>query len=91
MKSKFLEMVNAMECDDYTMECKDNKYSITFHDFFGFDEKWNEVEREYSNEKAIDTFLVWLKDNAVSVIDDFYYVYQFDTFSVKIGFDSYDI
>ena len=69
---------------------EENELHITIEDFEGFDEDWSEVEREVDEEK-VDAFLKMLEEECVSYEGDFYYYYEFEGFSVKLGYASYDV
>lgn len=64
--------------------------AVTVNDFEGFDEKWNEVFRDYDSElvEAIQTIL---EKFAIAVVEDFYSQYRFNGFTVVWGYASYDI
>lgn len=64
---------------------------IDLCDFAGFDDDWEEVMRDFNDEKAIDALLDWLTDSCVSQEDDYYTYYYFDGFTVRIGYTSMDI
>ena len=64
---------------------------VTFEDFEGFNEDWEEVDREYDNEEAVDAFLERLGAEASEVSSDYYRYYQMDGFVVAVGYSSMDI
>lgn len=64
---------------------------VTLCDFEGFGENNEEIYRPYDNETAVEEFLEMLLEEALEVEDDFYTIYHFDGFDVKVGYESYDI
>ena len=85
-------MVTALEAlgESISYYVSDGMFHVTIEDFEGFDEAWDEVEAEYDVE-AVDAFLEMLEAEAVSEEGDYYHVYQFEGFSVQIGYASFDI
>ena len=68
-----------------------NHINLTIDDFEGFDDDWNEVDREFVDEEAIDEVLEWLEENADCVDGDFYRYYHFGDIVVEVGYTSFDI
>lgn len=66
-------------------------FDVTLQDFEGFDEDWSEIDREYDDPEAVDAFLEMLDRECVSHEGDFYVVYHFEGFDVKVGYASFDI
>lgn len=64
---------------------------VTFEDFEGFDDDWDEIEREYDDEEAVDAFVERLEAEASEVSGDYYRYYQMDGFTVVTGCASMDI
>ena len=64
---------------------------VTLEDFEGFDDDWSEIDREYDDEEAVDAFLEMLESECVSHEGDFYVVYHFEGFDVRLGYASFDI
>ncbi len=64
--------------------------SVTVEDFDGFDEEWEEIERDY-DEDLIDSIEDKLEELADSVDGDYYRYYHFDGFTVVWGHSSFDI
>lgn len=77
--------------DDATLWVHDDVLDVTFEDFEGFDDDWDEVMREYDDEEAVDAFIKMLERECVTKEGDFYVTYLFDEFKVKVGYASYDI
>ena len=88
---KMLELANALGDDALVDVFDNNKIFVELNDFDGFDENWNEIYRDYDNEKAVKDFRKMLHDKAIKIDDDFYIEYYFDGFSVELGFASYNI
>ena len=87
MMVRALEAVGDVMFNDWT----DGSYDITFCDFEGFDEDWEEVMRDYADEMGVEALQEWLEEHCVSQEDDFYVVYHFEGFDVQVGFTSFDI
>ena len=77
--------------DDVDMFEIDEVLHVTFEDFEGFDDEWEEIFRDYDDEEAVDAFLEMLERECVSHEGDFYVTYHFEGFDVQIGYASYDI
>ena len=69
----------------------DNHIDLTINDFDGFDEDWNEMDREFVDEDLVDEVLEWLEKNADYVDGDFYRYYYFGEIVVEVGYSSFDI
>lgn len=82
------ESKNLGDVDYYTYE---NELNIDFNDFDGFDDEWNEVEREYTNENLINKILNYIETNATLIKDSLYQTYQLDDKTIVIGYTSFDI
>jgi hypothetical protein len=67
----------------------DNELQFTIEDFSGFDEDWNEIDRELTTD--IDAFIQWIKDNANTIEEDWQTRYIFDDTTVTICYASEDI
>lgn len=68
-----------------------NGFRVTLNDFEGFDENWEEIDRDYDDEDAVDAFLEMLETECVSKEGDFYVTYHFDGFDVELGYESFNI
>ena len=94
MLEKFLRLLLACDKSDFILHGP-NKYNphyeVIFDDFDGFDDDWNEIERPFENEDAIEQLYAWLEKNCNEKEDTLYEYYYFDDFSVEIGYSSYDI
>lgn len=80
----------ADDADYYVIKSK-NEIHLTIDDFAGFDEDWNEIDREFVDPEAVEETLAWLCDNASAITDNFYTRYQFGDVVVVLGYSSYDI
>lgn len=69
----------------------DGSIDLTFVDFIGFNEDWEEEFREYDNENAIDTLIEVLEKNCIEITKNLYVTYSFENFFVTVGFTSFDI
>lgn len=75
----------------YWYDEEDRELHVTIDDFEGFDDDWSEVMREYDDEEAVDAFEDMLEAESVSSEGDFYRYYEFEDFSVCLGYSSFDI
>ena len=91
MFNKFMELVKACGNDAKLYHWSDGGYELTLEDFEGFDDDWNEVEREYDNEEAVDALLKWLEANCIDKTERLYIHYVFPDFQVALGYASFDI
>ena len=82
------ESKNLGDVDYYTYE---NELNIDFNDFDGFDDEWNEVEREYTNENLVNKILNYIETNATLIKDSLYKTYQLDDKTIVIGYTSFDV
>ena len=76
---------------DSSYDVTDNHIELTIDDFDGFDEDWNEIDREFVDEDLVDEVLEWLEKNADYVDRDFYHDYYFGEIVVEVGYSSFDI
>ncbi len=85
-------MTTALEAlgESVSYYVSDGMFHVTVEDFEGFDESWDEVDAEYDDE-AVDAFLAMLEAECSSYKGDYYVVYDFEDFSVKVGYASFDI
>ena len=93
MLNQFLEKVsnckNDVDLSYFSMD--DKEYSLTFNNFYGFDENWDEVYRDYYNPQAVEDLEDWLNENCLKREDKLYSRYYFNDFIVTTGYASYDI
>ncbi len=65
---------------------------ITFNDFKGFDEDFEEIYREYENPNAVEEVKQYLDNNAKLVSNyTCYKVYSLDNRTIIVGYASADI
>lgn len=83
--------LNRISEDSWYIVYDNGCIRLTIDDFEGFDEDWNEVEREYENPTAVEEVLDWLEENADNVEYDLYDYYHFGDITVVVGFTSFDI
>lgn len=92
MLEKLVAMLNELEeVEDAYFHEYEGMYRVYLNDFDGFDNDWNEVDREYVKPQLVEYFENWLVENASSIEDGYYKVYHFDGFAVQLGYSSYDI
>lgn len=90
-RQKMIAIIKALGADASLWERFDGTLDVTLQDFEGFDDDWEEIEREYDDEEAVNIFLKMLERECVSQEGDFYVTYHFDNFDVVIGYASFDI
>lgn len=90
MFNTVMTMINACK-DDVDFEIEQNTVYLTIDDFYGFDENWDEIMRDYDHPEEVGTLLDWLDNNCISKTDDLYTAYSFNGFTVHLGFTSFDI
>ena len=91
MFNEFNKLVDACGVDAILERHSDGAYALTLEDFEGFDDDWNEVEREYVNEEAVDALLKWLEANCIERKSNLYIHYVFPDFRLTLGYASFDI
>lgn len=69
----------------------DGVFRVELQDFDGFDDDWDEVDRDYDDPEAVEAFLDMLDASCLSREGDYYVTYHFDGFDVHLGYASYDI
>jgi len=90
-KTELIARLDALKNDAHYWIDDDNIVHIYFNDFDGFDDDWDEIDRDYDDPSAVESLLDDLENSCKSVHHDFYTLYHFDGFGVKVGFESYDI
>lgn len=85
-----IDTLNNLGADVTYFESKNVIY-VTINDFDGFDENWNELDRDYDNEEAVNTFLEMLDRECVSHKGDFSEIYNFEGFAVQVDYASWEI
>lgn len=76
--------------EDVWVDVDENEINVTVNDFEGFTEDWEEIHRDYDVD-AVEEFLEWLEEHCLESYGDFYEYYEFDGFTVEIGYRSMDI
>ena len=67
-------------------------YVVTINDFDGFDDDWNEVDREFVLPDLLDKLLDMLASEAYEIAEDgLCKIYRFEDFYVRVEYESYDI
>lgn len=64
---------------------------VTLQDFEGFDDDWEEIDREYDDAEKVDAFEEWLEEQCEQHSGDFYQYFGFGDFVVVLGYASFDI
>ena len=78
--------------DDVSYYVSDDGYVfVTIEDFGGFDDDGSTIDREFTDEAAVDALLEWLRSHADSRDIDLYYEYTFGSLTVHLGWASYEI
>ena len=92
MKEQILEILKKLEnSGDVDFYEYDGILHITLNDFYGFDEDFNEVYRDYEDGDSISK-LFDLLDMCPLIEGDFYKYYTFSTdFIIQLGYTSFDI
>lgn len=90
-REMMIAAIEALGADACLWVRSDGLLDVTLEDFEGFDDHWSEIDREYDNEEAVDAFLEMLKTECSSQEGNFYVIYHFEGFDVKLGFASFDI
>lgn len=85
---KNLEKVKDISVNSYSGE---NSIDITINDFDGFNDDWGEDFCDLANPELLNEFLEFLDNNCIEKKEDYYDVYEFENFSIHIGYASYDI
>lgn len=90
-REMMLAAIEALGDDADLFDAEDYCLDVTLEDFEGFDDDWNEIMREYDDAEAVDAFLEMLEAECSSCEGDFYTVYHFEGFDVRLGYASFDI
>lgn len=92
MKEEILKLAKELEEveDVYINETEDTIH-LDFNDFEGFNEDYEEVDREYVLPEKVDELYDFLKDNCKEHITDYYQTFVFEGFKVQVGLTSFDI
>jgi hypothetical protein len=90
-REMMLAVIEALGADASLWDEEAYCLDVTLEDFEGFDENWSEIDREYDDEEAVDAFLEILETECLSSEGNFYVVYHFEGFDVRLGYASFDI
>ena len=89
MKELVLKKLKKLGAD-VEVDVREDKIIVNVRDFDGFTEDWEEIYRDYDKE-AVGEFLEWLEEQCSKSYGDLYEYYEFDGFTVEVGYDSFDI
>ena len=89
-KEQIIEVMDSLGEDVTYFDCGDILH-VTLEDFAGFDEDWNEIERDYDNPEAVDEFLAILEEYGRPYTSGLYPSYDFDGFKIELSWASFDI
>ena len=90
MFEQLYEMLRTLETvGDVSMDFDEFDLDVTFQDFHGFDDDWNEVMRDYEMPELVDKVFDLLRQ--CDHEGDFYVTYFVDGHRVEVGFGSDDI
>lgn len=87
---EMMEVIEALG-EDVEVDIIGETIYVTIQDFEGFDSHWCEIERELTNEEAVEAFEEMLEAECLSEEGDFYTFYYFEGFRVRLGYASADI
>ena len=92
MREQLVSMLRELEKTNDVFFYEDGEdIEFDFNDWDGFDEDYNEIDREYINKELISKVENFLEMNCKEQLGDLYKEYLFDTFSVTVGHSSFDI
>ena len=98
MKEELIKMLEELEnygdvdFEDCSIDNEEDKeIRIEFNDFEGFDDDWQEINRDYENEELVNKIIEFLEKNAKEIERDLYTWYDFRDFEVQVGYASFDI
>ena len=82
MFEKLMTMVNALvEVEDVYFREYNNTLYITVNDFEGFDEHYEEIDREFVNEELVEELVEFIKNGN----------YIIDNYTIELNYSSEDI
>lgn len=90
-REMMLAAIEALGADADLFDAEDYCLDVTLEDFEGFDDDWSEVFRDYDDPEAVERFEEMLEAECSSQEGDFYVVYHFEGFDVRLGYASFDI
>lgn len=90
-KEMMMKAIEALGNDVSVFEDSEGTLCITVEDFEGFNDDWEEIDREFDDLEAVESFLDMLEEECISKDGDFYTYYEFEGFTVQLGYGSYSI
>lgn len=90
-REQVMELLESAGADLLVDVRSDGEIAVVVQDFEGFDDDWEEVERELDDPDRVEEIEEVLEREALSASGDFYRYYQFDGFSVCWGYASFEI
>ncbi len=90
MFEQLCEMLRTLETvGGVSVDFDEFDLDVTFEDFHGFDDDWNEIMRDYEMPELVDEVFDLL--HQCDHEGDFYVTYFVEGHRVEVGFGSYDI
>lgn len=89
-RTELVNTLNALGNDVFYSEYE-NVFDVTINDFEGFDDDWNEIDRDFDNPQAVEDFEETLENECNYFEGDYSRTYYFDDFTVWLGYASQDI
>lgn len=90
-REMMLTAIKALGEDASLWDERDYCLDVTLEDCEGFNDNWSEVDREYDNPEMVERFEEMLETECLSQECDFYVLYHFEGFDVRLGYASFDI
>ena len=78
--------------EDIFVTTTENTVRLTVNDFEGFNADWEEVMRDLDDEQGVQELLEYISTNSLGTCTNgLRKVYDFEGFTVTVGYESYDI
>jgi len=90
-REQVMELLESAGADLSVDVRSDGEIAVEVQDFEGFDDDWEEVERELDDPDRVEEIEEVLEREALSASGDYYRYYQFDGFSVCWGYASFEV
>ena len=90
-REMMLAAIDALDRDASLWNREDYCLDVTIENFDGYDENWSEIDRAYDDEEAVGAFIEMLDRECISCEGNYYTIYHFDDFDVRLGYASFDI
>lgn len=88
---KLLKMLEeSQKLGDIEYYFNQNELNIDLNDFEGFDNDYNEIDRDFVNEDLVNQILDFIENNAILIEDNLYKTYQLNDNKIIIGCASFD-